>query len=67
MADSLSTTIVLLCLFIAIVNLFMVTQISRLPDSQHRFKRFWIRIILLLPVFGVMMFLLFAKQEVIGK
>ena len=45
-------------LFIGFVLLqfFTVFRISKLPDEHHKYKRFWIRIVVRFPLFGALFY-----------
>lgn len=51
-----SNLIYFLVIISAVLNLFTVFQISKLPDSDHRFKRYWTNIVLFFPIFGALIY-----------
>lgn len=51
--------------FIAIVvtQLWVAYRISNYPLSAHKLKRKWIRIVLTMPLFGLLAYFLFGKRD----
>lgn len=62
-----STIIFIVFMIGAAFNLFTVFQITKLPEKDHRLKRYWTNIVLFLPVFGAVMYYLRKKDTVIEK
>jgi len=52
-------------IFIAIVTLqlWAAYRISNYPLSAHKLKRKWIRIVLTMPLFGLLAYFLFGKRD----
>jgi len=52
---------------IFLINLFTIIEISKLPVEQHKYKHFWIRIILLVPMFGAAFYYYHSKTSKKGS